>query len=109
MASGIATAGPRRDAVCRGPLARASVRTAELTGADHQRAFTVADSEQWLDGHPGGVFIVHGTWTVGATGPMVLPGDVAVIGELGRLGYRGQPGDWEAGITEYRRPEPTPR
>jgi 4-amino-4-deoxy-L-arabinose transferase-like glycosyltransferase len=62
-----------------------------------------------LEGHPGAVFIVHGTWTVGATGPMVLPGDVAVIGELGRLGYRGQPGDWEAGITEYRRPEPTPR
>jgi hypothetical protein len=57
-----------------------------------------------LDGRPRAVFIVHGTWTVGADGPMVLPGDVAVIGELGRLGYRPQAGDWEVGITEYRRP-----
>lgn len=57
-----------------------------------------------LDDHPGAVFIVHGTWAVGANGPMVLPGDVAVIGELSRLGYRPGPGDWEVGITEYRRP-----
>jgi hypothetical protein len=56
-----------------------------------------------LDGHPGAVFIVHGTWSVGANGPMVLPRDVTVIGELGRLGYRARPGDWEVGITEYRR------
>lgn len=57
-----------------------------------------------LDRHPGGVFIVHGTWVVGANGTMILPGDLAVIDELARLGYRGRSADWEVGITEYRRP-----
>src|SRR6185503_26758 len=57
-----------------------------------------------LDARPGAVFIVHGTWVVGASGPMVLPGDRALIEQLGQLGYRSVAGDWEVGITEYRRP-----
>jgi uncharacterized membrane protein len=57
-----------------------------------------------LEGHPRTVFVVHGTWVVGADGPMVLPGDLAVIRELERLGYRGSGADWEVGVTEYRRP-----
>ena len=56
-----------------------------------------------LEGHPGAVFVVHGTWVTGPGGVVVLPGNAAVIGELGRLGYRGS-GDWEVGITEHRRP-----
>jgi hypothetical protein len=57
-----------------------------------------------LDGDPGTVWVVHGTWVVGADGPLLLPGDAAVIEELGRLGYRAVAGDWEMGVTEYRRP-----
>jgi hypothetical protein len=57
-----------------------------------------------VDGYPGTVFVVHGTWAVGADGPLLLPGDTAVIEELGRLGYRPVAGDWEVGITEHRRP-----
>ena len=57
-----------------------------------------------LDPNPGTVFIVHGTWVVGASGPMVLPADRALVDQLGQLGYRPVAADWEVGITEYRRP-----
>ena len=57
-----------------------------------------------LERRPGAVFVVHGTWVVGADGPMVLPGDVAVLQELAGLGYRGATADWEVGVSEYRRP-----
>jgi hypothetical protein len=50
------------------------------------------------------VFVVHGTWVVGASGAMVLPGDRALIEQLRQLGYGPVRGDWEVGITEYRRP-----
>jgi hypothetical protein len=56
-----------------------------------------------LGRQPGAVFVVHGTWVVGATGPMVLPGDRALIEQLRQLGYTPIAGDWEVGITEYRR------
>jgi hypothetical protein len=81
------------------------VRPAALGGAVRgDPAALQAELAHELDGHPGAVFVVHGTWAVRADGPMVLPGDRALIEELRRLGWAFVAGDWEVGITEYRRP-----
>jgi uncharacterized membrane protein len=57
-----------------------------------------------LELRPTTVFVVHGKWAVGPEGPRILPGDGAVAEELARLGYRPVGGDWDAGISRYRRP-----
>jgi 4-amino-4-deoxy-L-arabinose transferase-like glycosyltransferase len=81
------------------------VRPAALDGAVHGDVAALrAELGGALDDRPGAVFVVHGTWVVGASGPMVLPADRALIAQLGQLGYRPVAGDWEVGITEYRRP-----
>ncbi len=80
------------------------VRPAALAGAVQGDAAALqADLAGALDVRPGAVFVVHGTWVVGANGPMVLPGDRALIEQLRQLGYQLVAGDWEVGITEYRR------
>lgn len=81
------------------------VRPAALEGAvSGDAAALQAELAGALDARPGAVFVVHGTWVVGASGPMVLPGDSALIEQLRLIGYRPVAGDWNVGITEYRRP-----
>jgi hypothetical protein len=80
------------------------LRPAALDGAVRGDAAALrTELASALDARRGGVFVVHGTWVVGANGPMVLPGDRALIAQLGQLGYEAVAGDWEVGITEYRR------